>query len=150
MKTTTKIIKESQDIALKKGICLEFFSAYQELDLKRMLDLCDSDGTVEFIPLGKDYKGKIHEVGKAVWAALMGSFPDLDNTVIEQKYDQLQNNVSCIVEIFGTQEKYFAGLPSKGKRFNSEHIFIFKFSEEDKINHVSIDWEHESFVRQLS
>ncbi|MCH6234960.1 ester cyclase [Cognataquiflexum rubidum] len=150
MKTLSKSIKENQDISFKKGISLEFFSAYQDIELERMMGLCDPEGTVSFVPLGNDFIGKIHEIGKGVWAALLDSFPDLDNTVIEQEYEESQNAVFCKVEIFGTQEKDFAGLPAKGKPFRSEHIFIFKFTEEDKIMDIQIDWDHESFVRQLS
>jgi hypothetical protein len=150
MKTLSKSIKETQDISFKKGISLEFFSAYQDMELERMMGLCDTEGTVSFVPLGNDYKGKIHEIGKGVWAALLDSFPDLDNTVIDQEYEESQNAVICKVEIFGTQEKDFAGLPTKGKSFRSEHIFIFKFTEEDKIIDIQIDWDHESFVKQLS
>jgi len=150
MKTTTKTTQENQNIALIKGICLEFFSAYQDMELELMLGLCDPQGTISFIPLGSDYHGKINEVGKGVWAALMDSFPDLDNTVIDQQYDEKENAVRCKVEIFGTQKKEFAGLPALDKRFRSEHIFIFKFTGEDKIMDIQINWNHESFVEQLT
>jgi hypothetical protein len=150
MKTTTKSINENQDTLVKKGICLEFFSAYQDMELDRMLGLCDPQGTISFIPLGSDYSGKINEVGKGVWAALMDSFPDLDNTVIDQQYDEAENEVSCKVAIYGTQKKDFAGLPALGKRFHSEHIFIFQFTEEDKIRDIQINWNHQSFVDQLT
>jgi hypothetical protein len=150
MKTYTKTINENQETALRKGICLEFFSAYQDMELDRMLGLCDPQGTISFIPLGSDYAGKIHEIGKGVWAALMDSFPDLDNTVIDQQYDQTENSVTCKVDIFGTQQKGFAGLPGLGKRFRSEHIFIFRFTAEDKISDIQINWNHEAFVNQLT
>ncbi|HSI76971.1 MAG TPA: ester cyclase [Lunatimonas sp.] len=150
MKTSTKSIQENQEVLVRKGICIEFFSAYQEMDLNRMLKLCDPEGNISFIPLGSDYSGKIYEVGKGVWAALMDSFPDLDNTVIDQQYEESENIVSCKVDIFGTQEKDFAGLRNKGKRFKSEHIFIFKFNQQDKIEEIKISWDHEKFVEQLS
>mgnify|MGYP005811337711 CR=1 FL=1 len=150
MKTITTSIKESQHISLKKGICLEFFSAYQDMELDRMLGLCDPQGTISFVPLGNDYVGKIHEVGKAVWAALMEAFPDLDNTVIDQQFDEANNAVRCKVDIFGTQQKEFAGLPSKGKAFRSEHIFIFRFTEDEKVEDIQVDWRHDKFVSQLS
>jgi hypothetical protein len=150
MKTYTKTTNENQVTALRKGVCLEFFSAYQELELDCMLSLCDPQGTISFIPLGGDYTGKINEVGKTLWAALMDSFPDLDNTVIDQQYDEAENAVTCKVDIFGTQKKDFAGLPALGKHFQSEHIFIFKFTEEDKIQDIQINWNHEAFVKQLT
>jgi predicted ester cyclase len=150
MKTISKSKQESQEEAVRKGVCLEFFSAYQDMELDRMMDLCEPRGNVAFVPLGSDYAGKIHEVGKGVWAALMDAFPDLDNTVIDQQYDDKNDAVTCKVDIFGSQEKDFAGLPSKGKRFRSEHIFIFRFTDEDKIKDIQVDWQHDRFVSQLS
>ncbi len=120
------------------------------MELDRMLGLCDPEGEISFVPLGSDFSGKIHEVGKAVWAGLMDSFPDLDNTVIDQVYGEKEKSVSCKVEIFGTHEKDFAGLVSKGKRFNSEHIFIFRFNPQDKIEEIEVSWDHGYLVNQLS
>lgn len=149
MKTTTKTSKANQENLVKNGICIEFFSAYQDMELDRMQQLCLPVGKVSFIPLGSRYSGKIKEVGIGVWSALMDSFPDLDNTVIDQQYNQTENEVTCTVEIFGTQEKDFAGLPSKGKFFVSEHIFIFRFNEQDKIEEIKVFWDHEHFIEQL-
>ena len=141
---------ERLDILAKKGTCIEFFSAYQDMDVDRMLGLCDTNGTVSFVPLGADYTGKLNEVGKGVWAALMDAFPDLDNTVKDQQYDETTDAVTCHVVIFGKQEKEFAGLPPKGNSFDSEHIFIFKFNEEGKIADLKVIWDHDSFVNQLT
>ena len=150
MKTTTQTQQGNTDVLAKKGTCIEFFSAYQDMDIDRMLGLCDPKGTISFVPLGADYSGKIVEVGKAVWAALMDSFPDLDNTVKNQQYDEATDSVNCLVVIFGKQEKEFAGLAPKGNSFDSEHIFIFRFNEEGKIADMNISWDHDSFVKQLS
>ncbi len=138
------------DVLAKKGTCIEFFSAYQDMDVERMLALCEPDSTVSFVPLGADYAGKLHEVGKAVWEALMDAFPNLDNTVKGQQYNDATDSVSCKVVIFGKQEKEFAGLPPKGNAFDSEHIFIFRFNESGKITDLAINWDHESFVNQLT
>jgi hypothetical protein len=142
--------QERVDVLAKKGTCIEFFSAYQDMDIDRMLELCDPLGTISFVPLGTDYAGKIVEVGKAVWSALMDSFPNLDNTVKGQVFDEQTNAVTCTVVIFGKQEKEFAGLAAKGNDFNSEHIFIFRFNDNGKISDLSINWDHEGFVQQLT
>ena len=148
MKITTQ--QESLDALSKKGTCIEFFSAYQDMDLHRMLSLCDEQGTIAFEPLGDSFKGKIHEVGKGVWSGLMDSFPNLDNTVKGQTFDEKANTVTCKVVIFGTQEKEFAGIPSMGNDFDSEHIFIFRFNDQSAICHISIAWDHERFVNLLT
>lgn len=142
--------KENLDVLAKKGTCIEFFSAYQDMDVDRMLSLCSAEGTVSFVPLGADYTGKINETGKGVWSALMDSFPNLDNTVKEQSYNDASDEVVCKVVIFGKQEKEFAGLPAKGNGFDSEHIFIFRFGEDGKITNINISWDHDNFVQQLT
>jgi predicted ester cyclase len=141
--------KENVDALSKKGACIEFFSAYQEMDIDRMIQLCDPEGGVFFEPLGDAGKGKIGEFGRNLWLALMDAFPDLDNTVIKAEMNEEGNTVNCTVSIFGTQEKEFAGLPSKGNRFESDHIFVFRFNEDEKIDKININWDHEGFVQQL-
>jgi hypothetical protein len=138
------------DVLAKKGTCIEFFSAYQDMDVDRMLSLCEPDSTISFVPLGAEYAGKLYEIGKTVWESLMNAFPNLDNTVKGQQYDELTDAVTCQVVIFGKQEKEFAGLPPKGNSFDSEHIFIFRFNEAGRIADLSITWDHESFVSQLT
>ena len=149
MKTSVEQ-QDRVDVLAKKGTCIEFFSAYQDMDVERMLSLCEPDGTVAFVPLGTEYAGKLFEVGKAVWEGLMNAFPNLDNTVKGQRYNEADDSVICKVVIFGKQEKEFAGLPPKGNSFDSEHIFIFKFNESGKITDLAINWDHESFVDQLT
>jgi predicted ester cyclase len=141
--------QESLDALSKKGTCIEFFSAYQDMDIDRMLSLCYANGTIDFVPLGDSFKGKIYETGKGVWSALMDAFPNLDNTVKSQEYSESTDEVICKVVIFGTQEKEFAGIPSKGKEFDSEHIFIFRFNDQSKIDHMAITWDHNRFVGML-
>jgi len=141
---------ESVNVLANKGTCIEFFSAYQDMDVERMLSLCADNGTISFVPLGADYTGKINEVGKGVWSALMDAFPNLDNTVKEQQYNEAKNDVTCKVVIFGKQEKEFAGLPAKGNEFDSEHIFIFRFDESGKVSDINVSWDHDNFVRQLT
>ena len=142
--------KENVDALSKKGACIEFFSAYQDMDIDRMINICNPEGEIFFEPLGEAGKGKIGEFGKNLWLALMDAFPDLDNTVIKAEMNDVQDTVTCTVSIFGTQEKEFAGIPSKGNRFESDHVFVFRFNENEKIDTINIRWDHERFVQQLT
>ena len=147
----TPIEQQESILALsRKGTCIEFFSAYQDMDLDRMLGLCDKEGTIAFVPLGDAFKGKIHEVGKGLWSALMDSFPNLDNTVKNQVHNEDENTVTCQVVIFGTQEKDFAGIPDNGNDFDSDHIFIYRFDNAGKVTDINISWDHDRFVKQLA
>ena len=144
---TTKTTEAIAELT-RKGTSIECFSAYQDLETERMINLATPEATVWFQPLGEGGKGLFREFGKAVWSLLMDCFPDIDNTV-DSMYSE-DDAVNCKVAIFGTQEKEFMGLPSKGLKFNSDHIFVFRFDENDKITDLSINWNHENFVAQLT
>jgi ketosteroid isomerase-like protein len=141
--------QETADVLSKKGACIEFFSAYQEMDIDRMLQLFSEDAQVYFEPLGADFTGPVRQTGKALWSLLMETFPDLDNTVQSLTWNATDRTVTCRVSIFGTQAKPFVGIPSRGLRFDSEHIFIFRFKEGTTMDEVRVLWDHDRFVEQL-
>ena len=143
----TRIETESTTYLTRKGTCIEFFSAYQDHDYDRMVGLCTSEAKVNFLPLGDGGVGKVAELGKGLWSTLMDCFPDIDNTI--DTFEINDNEIICKVSIFGTQAKDFAGIPSKGLKFESDHIFIFRFDDDDNITFVSITWNHENFSKQL-
>lgn len=131
-----------------KNACISFMFAYQQKDLEKMMSFCNPEGIVKFVPLGEQGTGKIGELGKAIWQGLMDAFPDLDNT-LDAAVAEGQNTVSCQVVISGTQQKDFAGIPDKGKHFDSDHIFIFRFNDSNIIEHIRISWDHADFKKQL-
>jgi len=141
--------QENPDVLSKQGACIEFFSAYQEMAIDRMLSLFSEDAYVYFEPLGTDFSGPVQQTGKAVWTLLMDTFPDLDNTVQSLTWNANDQTVTCRVSIFGTQAKSFVGIPSRGLRFDSEHIFIFRFNDDAAIDEVRVLWDHDRFVGQL-
>ena len=132
-----------------KGSAINFMFAYAEQDMNKMMSLCDTEGEVWFKPLGEDGRGKIGELGKGLWTALMDSFPDLNNTVDSAVIDN-DGNVRCQVVIRGKQAKDFAGIVCKEQDFDSDHIFIFQHNPKGQINSIHIEWNHADFQRQLS
>ena len=131
-----------------KNKCVEFMFAYQQKNLEKMLSVCEPDGIVEFLPLGEAGKGKIGELGKAIWGGLIECFPDIDNT-LDAAVAEDESTVRCQVIIRGTQAKDFAGIQNQGKHFDSDHIFIFHVNENNKIDHIKIEWNHDDFKKQL-
>jgi len=137
-----------RNLALRNS-CLGFLMAYEQRNVDRMLDYCSNDAMVHFTPLGEAGRGNVHELGKGLWSALIDSFPNLENTVTEVVTGN-DDSISCQVIIRGSQTKEFAGIPSKGKDFESDHIFIFRLDEHQMISALSITWDHADFQRQLS
>ncbi|MEI9909333.1 MAG: nuclear transport factor 2 family protein [Bacteroidota bacterium] len=141
------LVKQQQELSLKNA-SVEFMFAYQQRNIDKMLSFCDKEGEVFFQPLGNAGKGTIGELGKAIWLGLIDSFPDIDNTV-DAAVAQDGESVRCQVVIRGTQAKDFAGIVNKGKKFESDHIFIFHLNPANKIDSIQISWDHEDFQRQL-
>lgn len=79
---------------------------------------------------------------------MIDCFPDIDNT-LDAAVAESDNVVRCHVVIRGTQEKDFAGIINKGKRFDSDHIFIFHLNPDNKIDNIEIEWDHADFQKHL-
>jgi predicted ester cyclase len=141
-----QVLQQTRMIEMKDA-CVQFMFAYQKKDVGRMLSFCDLQGEVFFTSLGEAGKGKIGELGKNLWTMLIDSFPDIDNTI--DAIVSEDDTVKCQVMISGTQAKDFAGIENKGKHFDSDHIFIFHLNEENKIDSITITWNHADFCRQL-
>ena len=141
------LVKQQQELSLKNA-CVNFMFAYQQRDIEKMLSFCNPEGEVYFKPLGDSGKGKIGELGRAIWTSLIDCFPDIDNTV-DAAIAEDGDTVRCQVVIRGTQAKDFAGIPNKGKSFDSDHIFIFRLNPTGKIERIEIEWDHADFQRQL-
>lgn len=139
--------QESTSEMTRKGACLAFFTAYDDLDTARMIGLAAPDATVHFLPLGEGGLGTFWEFGKTVWDSLIDSFPDISNTVDSLSAEG--DTVTANVTIGGTQTKEFLGIPNKGLRFDSDHIFVFRFNDADQIQSLTINWDAASFARQL-
>ncbi len=141
------LTKQQKEISFK-NTAVKFMFSYQQKSVEKMLSLCSPEGTVNFIPLGQNGKGKISELGKYVWTSLIDCFPDIDNT-LDAAVAEDENTVRCQVVIRGTQAKDFAGITNKGFRFDSDHIFIFHLNDAGKIDDIQIAWDHADFQRQL-
>ena len=139
---------QQSELSLKNA-CVSFMFAYQQRNVEKMLSFCNPDGEIFFKPLGEGGKGKIGELGRAIWTELIDSFPDIDNTV-DAAIAEDGDAVRCQVVIRGTQAKDFADISNKGKHFDSDHIFIFRLNERGKIDRIEIEWDHADFKRQLS
>lgn len=144
---TDTVVSQQRKLSLKNA-CVLFMFAYQQKDVEKMLSYCNPDGEVIFQPLGEAGKGKIGELGKGIWNLLIDCFPDIDNTV-DAAVAEDGDSVRCQVVIRGTQAKDFAGIVNKGKKFDSDHIFIFHLNDENKIDSIKVSWDHEDFQRQL-
>lgn len=139
--------QESVSTLTRKGAALAFFTAYDDLDTARMIGLAAPDATVHFLPLGEGGKGSFWEFGKTIWDTLIDCFPDITNTVDSLVAED--ESVTAHVTISGTQAKECLGIPSKGLRFNSDHVFVFHFNEADQIQSLTINWDAAGFAKQL-
>lgn len=142
MKTTQERIK----------IAKEFFKAYNNQYIEKASSLASENGTFRYIPLGDHGSGKIKGDEGTTWAgianALIASFPNLSNDVKNISVDD-QGNAIVQVFIGGTQEKEILGIPSNGKHYNVEHLFILGINDEGLIDEITSYWDNWDWFQQI-
>lgn len=125
-----------------------FFDAYNEVNIEKMLSLFSPDSQIAFIPLGESGKGKVSELGQAIWGMLLESFPDIHNEMIKSRTEE-NGRLICEVKFTGKQTQDFGEIKNQHKDFDTDHIFVFKFDESGLISEMSVTWDHQDFCRQL-
>ncbi len=133
---------------IKNNSCIAFMFAYSQKNVERMISYCNPGGSIYFEPLGDEGRGTIGVLGKQMFNAFTESFPDM-NSMLYTAIKENEHTVRCVATARGTQHKPFAGIPSKGRRFYSDYILIFKLDRNKKINSINISWDHHELKAQL-
>jgi len=88
--------------------------------------------------MGEQGEGRVRELGKAFWSALIAAFPDLHVTV--QSLFSDERHVAAEVVIGGTQQKAFLQIPSRGKRYELPHAFLLALNDRGQISSITAYW----------
>jgi ketosteroid isomerase-like protein len=133
----------------------EFFDAYRARDLTAMSDLCARGADFSYPPVeiwGKQRvirgDGKVHTVGKAIWAGLMTAFPDLSNEVVSLSSGP-DGTVIAEVVLTGTQAAAWAQFSNRGQSFRVPHLFVLHVGDDGLIDSITGYWDNASLSRQL-
>lgn len=132
-----------------------FFDAYRDRDPTAMTDLCARNADFRYLPVeiwGKQRvirgDGKVHGVGKAMWAGLITAFPDLSNEVLSVSASP-DGTVMAEVVLGGTQASAWAQFGNRGQSFSLPHLFVFHVNDGGLIDSITAYWDNASFSRQL-
>jgi ketosteroid isomerase-like protein len=132
-------------------VARSFFAAYDKHDVNKMLAECNESAELRYVPMGSQGRGKVHELGKAIWANLIDAFPDLHVTVQSMFGDEC--NIAAEVMIGGTQRKDLVfgevRIPSQSKHYELPHAFLLKLNEIGLITEIAAYWDNASFYAQL-
>lgn len=134
---------------------LDFFDAYRQHDVERMVDLCADNANFSYVPAESMRKqrvargdGKVRGVGKTHWTAFIDAFPNLSNEVTWITEDE-EGNVAAEVVISGTQGKDFGTLANLGKTYAVPHLFLFRVGKDGLIEDIVGYWDNADLYRQL-
>jgi SnoaL-like polyketide cyclase len=127
-------------------------AAYDSHDVEKMVAACNENAELRYVPMGSQGRGKVRELGKAIWANLIDTLPDLHVTVQSMFGDE--RNVAAEVMIGGTQQKDSVfgqvRIPSQGKHYELPHGFLLQLDESRLITEVAAYWDNASFYSQLA
>jgi steroid delta-isomerase-like uncharacterized protein len=143
----TAVADPDADLTSTVNVVRSFFGAYNAHDVDKMLAACSPDAQLRYVPMGKQGRGPIREVGKQFWSGLIDAFPDL-TVKVERAFGD-DNNVAAEVMIGGTQRKDFLGIANQGKRYDLPHAFLVKLNKESLITEVACYWDNVTFYSQL-
>ncbi len=93
--------------------------------------------------------GKVHTVGKALWAGLMTAFPTFP-TRSSRLSSSPDGTVLAEVVLSGTQASAWAQLSNRGQSFSLPHLFVLHVNDGGLIDAIlAAYWDNASFSRQL-
>ena len=141
--------------ATSEAVVREFFDRYRRHDVEGMTDLCSLSAKFSYVPFevwGKQRvvrgDGKVRTIGKTIWDGLIGSFPNLTNTVHTVVAND-DGDVVAEVDIGGTQHLPWAFAAATGRRYDEPHLFIFCVGANGLIERITAYWDNASINRQL-
>ena len=141
--------------ATSEAVVREFFDRYRCHDVDGMTDLCSLAAEFSYVPFevwGKQRvlrgDGKVRTVGKTIWHGLIGSFPDLTNTV-HTVVSNDDGDVVAEVDIGGTQQLAWGSVTPTGRHYFAPHLVIFRVGTDGLIEHITAYWDNAGINRQL-
>ena len=151
----TMTTQETRAAAQYAAVVRDFFDKYREHDVQGMADLCDINADFSYPPFemwGKQRvvraDGKVGTVGKAIWAGLIQSFPNLSNVVHSVDAND-EGDVVVQVDIGGTQQLPWGFIRPAGQTYSEPHLFIFNVNEAGLINSITAYWNNAGISQQL-
>ncbi|HEX3783979.1 MAG TPA: nuclear transport factor 2 family protein [Pseudonocardiaceae bacterium] len=146
---------QTRTAAEHAAVVSEFFNRYRAHDVHGMADLCSINADFSYPPFevwGKQRvlrgDGKVGTVGKALWAGLINSFPNLSN-VVESITANDEGDVVVQVDIGGTQQLPWGFVTPAGKTYREPHLFIFHVGQDGLITSVTGYWNNAGISQQL-
>jgi ketosteroid isomerase-like protein len=152
MTSTEAKVRTAQTAA---EVVTEFFDRYRAHDVNGMAELCSINADFSYVPFevwGKQRvlrgDGKVGTVGKALWAGLINSFPNLTNTVHTATAND-EGDVVVEVSIGGTQQLPWGFVTPAGKHYSEPHLFVFHVDDDVCIDSITAYWDNAGISTQL-
>ena len=136
-------------------VVTEFFDRYRAHDVNGMAELCSINADFSYVPFevwGKQRvvrgDGKVGTVGKAIWAGLINSFPNLTNTVHTVTAND-DGDVVVEVSIGGKQQLPWGFVTPAGRHYSEPHLFVFHVDDDVHIDSITAYWDNAGMSMQL-
>jgi ketosteroid isomerase-like protein len=133
----------------------DFFDAYRDHDVERMVDLCREDAEFSAVPVelwGRQRvvrgDGWVRTVGKVLWTGFIDAFPDLTNRVTSLTADG-DGNVAAEVVLSGSQAREWGTIGNRALRFALPHLFVFRVDDQGLIARIVAYWDDAHLRQQL-
>jgi predicted ester cyclase len=124
-----------------KVITEKFFAAYDAHDVDGMLALCADGAQGRYVPYGKDSVVPIRGGLEKIWRAFPEAVPDFSADIVELITAE-KNTLVVQALVGGTMPADVRGLAKKGEVGRIAHLYIIRFTTDDKIWRVDCYWDN--------
>jgi steroid delta-isomerase-like uncharacterized protein len=128
---------------------LRFMALYKQHDVTAMAALCGPDSLLDYVAMGDRGRGKIQEIGVAMWKTFIDDFEDFHPEVVDVWEDTARKTAFVSTINRGVQKKPVAGVVSHGGVLAAPHIFIVALGGDGLIAKISAYWDYLTMYRQI-
>ena len=143
------------DPSVNERIAVDFFQAFSDHDVDKMVAMCSEDADFSSIPFemwGRQRvlrgDGKVCTIGKPIWKSFIASFPDLKHDVVSVVVSP-DGDMAVEVTVSGTQVKDWGPIAAKNMTFSEPNLFLLRVNSSGQISEFVSYWDNASMYRQL-
>jgi ketosteroid isomerase-like protein len=141
--SNTSATKSAADTARR------FMTLYAAGDVDGMAALCSPDGVLDYVAMGDRGRGRLLEIGVALWRMFVDDFERFRPEIMEIWEDTAKSTAIVSTINRGIQRKAVAGVASRGGELAAPHVFILALGDDGRIAKITAYWDYVTMYRQL-
>lgn len=126
-----------------------FMALYKAHDVAAMAALCAPDSMLDYVAMGNRGRGRIQDIGVAMWRTFIDDFEDFHPEVMDVWEDTARKTAFVSTMNRGVQKKPISGIAAHNGVLDAPHIFILALGADGRIAKITAYWDYMTMYRQI-